>query len=426
MHFSPALSRFADKLVTAVSDRPGGGNDVAMNANPHPFHALDRRLPSEQRIMTLRQLCGHGVPAAAVADLCRPGGPWRQVLPDVYLLHSGPPSSRERLRAALLYAGWDPDAREPLGGGREAMITGQAALALHRLSCVPALPELPRIDVLVARHRRLRDAGEVCVRRARALPRPQDAAGLPCAPVPRALADAVRDLDDAETVRRLLTEAVRGGHCDAEAVLHELAGAGLLVRPQIAAAVGALRCADRTMAEQRLYAMVRGLRLPDPVWNVELRLPGGTSLGAVDAYWPEQAVAVAIDPRAGRPPSGAGPYGTRAGDSAAMDHGPAVDDAYAMDDGPVPDDACADPFRNALYGGDGDETRPAAVESGDDEAWSRCVRQRKRLEALGITLVHVTPAGLRDACEQQAAVVRTALVAAADELPAAYVVVTPR
>jgi hypothetical protein len=54
------------------------------------------------------------------------------------------------------------------------------------------------------------------------------------------------------------------------------------------------------------------------------------------------------------------------------------------------------------------------------------VQQRERLEALGITLLHVTAAKLRDAVEQQAAVVRTALVATADQLPAAYVVVTPR
>jgi hypothetical protein len=348
-----------------------------MNAHPRISRAQDRRLPAQQRVMTLHQLRSHGVSPAAVAARCRPGGPWQQLLPHVYLLHPGPPDGRERLLAALLYAGRAPHAHGPRGGGREAMVTGLAALALHRFSCVPPLPGLPRIDVLVPRRRRLRDAGEVSVHPTDRLPRPQEVSGLPCAPVPRALADAVADLTDpadAETVRRLLTEAVRGGHCDAAAVLHELAGAGQLHRPQVAAAVHALRGADRALAEQRLYAMVDTQQLPDPVWNVDLRLPGGPPLGAVDAYWPEHAVALLIDPRTGRPPGGADPYGWR---------------------------------------------------YGDDEVWSRCVRQRERLEALGITLVHVTPAKLRDAVEQQAAVVRTALVAAADQLPAAYVVVTP-
>jgi hypothetical protein len=48
------------------------------------------------------------------------------------------------------------------------------------------------------------------------------------------------------------------------------------------------------------------------------------------------------------------------------------------------------------------------------------------LEALGITVVHLTPAALHGALDQQATVVRTALTAFADGTPAAYVVVTPR
>jgi hypothetical protein len=365
-----------------------------MNANPRIPHTVSlRRPPAAERVVTLRRLREQGVPAAVVARRCRPGGPWRELLPQVYLLHSGTPTSRERLRAALLYAGRDPRGHGPLDGGREAMVTGLAALALHRFTCVPPLPGLPRIDVLVPRQRRLRDAGDVAIHRAgNALPRPQDVTGLPCAPVPRALADAVAGLDDAETVRRLLTEAVRGGHCDAAAVLRELAAGGLLERPLVAAAVGALRRADRGMAEERLYAMVRDHGLPDPVWNVELRLPGGPPLGAVDAYWPEHAVAVAIDPRADGP-------------------------ASARGEGAAPGGAARD--RPAVDGGAWGEW------TGDDEVWSRTVRQRERLDALGITLVHLTPAKLRDAAEQQAAVVRTALVDAVEHLPAAYVVVTP-
>jgi hypothetical protein len=109
---------------------------------------------------------------------------------------------------------------------------------------------------------------------------------------------------------------------------------------------------------------VRCYQLPDPVWNAQLRLPGGPPLGAVDAYWPEHAVALAVDARTG-----------------------GADDA---------------------------------------DLWAACTRQRERLDALGITLVHLTPVKLRDALEQQAAVVRTALIGSADRTPAAYVVVTPR
>jgi putative intracellular protease/amidase len=63
----------------------------------------------------------------------------------------------------------------------------------------------------------------------------------------------------------------------------------------------------------------------------------------------------------------------------------------------------------------------------DDEAeWSEYARKREHLERLGITVVHITPRKLRDAMEQQAAVVRTALMTSADRGPSAYVVVLPR
>jgi hypothetical protein len=109
---------------------------------------------------------------------------------------------------------------------------------------------------------------------------------------------------------------------------------------------------------------VRTGGLPDPVWNVDLRLPGGPHLGGIDAYWPEQAVAVELDTRAPR--------------------------------------------------------------HDEDALWTEYARKREHLERLGITVVHITPKKLRESLEQQATVVRTALMAATDRDPAAYVVVLPR
>jgi hypothetical protein len=129
-------------------------------------------------------------------------------------------------------------------------------------------------------------------------------------------------------------------------------------------AVDSLLAEGRAIAEERLYRMVREYGLPDPVWNVDLRLPGGPHLGGLDAYWPEQAVALELDTRAPR--------------------------------------------------------------ANDDDEWSEYARRREHLERLGITVVHLTPRKLRDTPDQQATVVRTALMAAADRDPAAYVVVLPR
>lgn len=324
-------------------------------------------------MLTTVQLRAHGVPAAEVNEQCRPDGPWQQLLPGVVLLHSGPPTGEERLHAVLLYAARERTAGVPVQPGAEGphrptytetMVTGLAALTLHGFTSAPELASLKQIEVLVPRMRRLRSTGCARIVRTAALPTPQQVKGVPVAPVPRALADAVAELSDANAVRGLLTEAVRGGHCEPAAVVRELNNAKLLSRPHVVDAVDSLLAEGRAIAEDRLYRMVSEHGLPDPVWNVDLRLPGGPHLGGLDAYWPEQAVAVELDTRAPR--------------------------------------------------------------QDEDALWSEYARKREHLERLGITVVHITPKKLRDAMEQQAAVVRTALMASADRDPAAYVVVLPR
>ncbi|MFF8836729.1 hypothetical protein [Streptomyces sp. NPDC015130] len=314
-----------------------------------------------ERLASAAQLRTRGVPAGEVAAHCRPGGGWQQLLPGVFLLQPGPPTSEDRLRAALLYARRGGSAPPQ---GPEAMVTGLAALTLHRFASAPPLTALERIDVLVPRTRRLRSTGWLRVVRAAEHPEPVELTGLPVAPVARAVADAVSALTDAETVRRLLTEAVRGGHCEPAAIVRELSRARLLTRPHVVDAVDTLLVEGRSLSEERLYEMVREFGLPDPLWNVDLRLPGGPHLGGVDAYWPDQAVAVELDTRAPR--------------------------------------------------------------QDDDALWSEYTRKREHLERLGITVVHLTPRKLREALDQQATVVRTALMAAPDRQPGAYVVVLPR
>lgn len=353
-----------------------------------PLSPRPLRHPSDvtRRVLTAAQLRAQGVTAADMNEQCRPGGSWQQILPGVFLLHPGPPTSEERLHAVLSYAARSPfreastgatgvtgvpaqpnadgPRRAATSGYADAVITGLAALTLHGFASAPPLPSLDTIDVLVPRLRRLRTTGCARIVRAPAVPTPTFVTGLPVAPVPRALADAVGELADAPTVRRLLTEAVRGGHTEPAAVIRELTQARLLNRPHVADAVESLVAEGRAVAEDHLYRMVREHALPDPVWNVDLRLPGGPHLGGLDAYWPEQAVAVELDTRAPR--------------------------------------------------------------QEDDALWSEYARKREMLERLGITVIHITPRKLRDSLEQQAAVVRTALMASCDRDPAAYVVVLPR
>lgn len=343
-------------------------------ASPRPLRHL---ADVHRRVLTTAQLRAHGVSSAEMNEQCRSGGSWQQLLPGVFLLHPGPPTSEERLHAVLMYASRESAPGVPAQPGpdaphrpvyAEAMITGLAALALYGFTSAPPLLSLEKIDVLVPRLRRLRSAGCARIVRTPALPTPEPVTGVPVAPVARALADAVAELADASTVRRLLTEAVRGGHCEPASVVRALTQAKLLSRPHVVDAVDSLLAEGRAIAEDRLYRMVQEYGLPDPVWNVDLRLPGGPHLGGLDAYWPEQAVAVELDTRAPRP----------------------------------------------------------GLQQEDDALWSEYARKREHLERLGITVVHLTPKKLRESMEQQAAIVRTALMASGDREPAAYVVVLPR
>ncbi|MER6119771.1 hypothetical protein [Streptomyces sp. NPDC001743] len=356
-----------------------------MNQNTPPS-SCDLRITSEvrQRVLTAAQLKDRGVSPAQAAERCRTGGSWQQPVPGVFVLHPGPLSGRERLRSALLYAGRPPASGrrglpvQPGGtedpGYGEAMITGLAALALHGFAAAPPAVSLDHVDVLVPRNRRLRSVRYVRLVRGSRLPRPEWLDGTPVAPVARALADAVVGLADAHAVRRLLTEAVRGGHCEPAVVVGELNRAKVLDRPQVVNAVDSLLAEGRALAEERLYDMVRAHGLPEPLWNVDLRLPGGPHLGAVDAYWPEEAVAVELDTRSPR-------------------HSRLDDDRRQEE---------------------------------HEAEWSAYAARREHLERLGVTVVHLTPRKLRDTREQQAAVVRTALMAAADREPAAYVMILPR
>ncbi|MFJ4967930.1 hypothetical protein [Streptomyces sp. NPDC088755] len=351
--------------------------------SPRPPHHLQ---DVTHRVLSAAQLRARGVSAAQTSAQCLPGGPWQHLLPGVYLLHSGPPGGQERLHGALLYAGRPPASSrrtppEPSDAGfGEAMVTGLAALALHGFATGPDLGELHRVDVLVPCTRRLRSTRFVEVVRASELPVPVRLAGVPVAPVERALTDAVAGLGDAEAVRRLLTEAVRAGHSEPAAVVRELSAAKLLGRPAVVDAVDALLAEGRAVAEARLYAMVREHGLSEPLWNVTLRLPGGPELGGVDAFWPDQAVAVELDTRA--PRFGAPQQGQR--------------------------------------------PRNRDPEHVEDPRWSAYAAKRDHLERLGVTVVHLTPRKLREAMDQQATVVRTALMAANDREPAAYLVVLPR
>ncbi len=204
--------------------------------------------------------------------------------------------------AALLYAA--QHGREE-GRSDGAVITGAAALALYGFAAVPRLPAVTGVEVLVPRQRRLRDAGEVRIRRTARQLEARSVHGLACAPVARAVADALREWTDENAaaaapglVRAVLHEAVAAprNRCTVDELLAELSEAGLLGEVRIRAALDELLATERESALELISARLAEWLLPAPLTAPELRMRGGTYIAIPDLYWPGAGVAVEIDP----------------------------------------------------------------------------------------------------------------------------------
>ncbi|MGW3040113.1 hypothetical protein ACWC9T_08700 [Kitasatospora sp. NPDC001159] len=265
---------------------------------PSPPPSLDELAKRQQNVVTASQLRARGVPARVVTGHCRRGGPWQRLLPRVYLLQSGEPTPEQRLWAALLYAA--QNGREE-GCRAGAVITGAAALALYGFAAVPRLPAVTGVDVLVPRQRRLKDAGEVRIRRTERELVARSVHGLACAPVARAVADALCewtvDQGAPAPVREVLREAVSRpeNRCTVGELAAELVDAGLTAEPRVRAVLDELLAAERDFVLEQVGRLVDEWLLPAPLAAPELRMRGGTYIGVPDLYWPERGVAVEVD-----------------------------------------------------------------------------------------------------------------------------------
>ncbi|MEV7772633.1 hypothetical protein [Kitasatospora sp. NPDC086791] len=265
---------------------------------PSPPPSLEELAKRQQNVVTASQLRARGVPARVVTEHCRRGGPWQRLLPRVYLLQPDEPTPEQRIWAALLYAA--QNGREE--GRREgAVITGAAALALYGFAAVPRLPAMTGVDVLVPRQRRLKDVGEVRIRRTERELVARSVHGLACAPVARAVADALgewtADPQAPAPVREVLREAVSRSEdgCTVRELAVELIESGLTDEPRVRAALDELLAAERDSVLERIGHLVDEWLLPVPLNAPELRMRGGTYIAVPDLYWPERGVAVEVD-----------------------------------------------------------------------------------------------------------------------------------
>jgi len=244
--------------------------------------AIVELLCRQHDVIARAQAFESGLGREQVRYLLRDGGPWRRLLPGVYLAHTGSPSADQRELGALLYA------------GPRAVLTGPASLRRFGLD----VPRAGVVDVLVPTNVQKHDVHFVRVHRTSRLPRGFCVAGeARYAFVPRAVADAARELTDIGDVRAVVAGAVQRRMCSIGHLVEELdhgpkQGSALLRRALAEVADGV-----RSAAEGQLRALITRSGLPMPMFNPRLFV-GRAFLAVPDCWWPDAGVAAEVDSRA--------------------------------------------------------------------------------------------------------------------------------
>jgi len=233
-------------------------------------------------VITRQQALAVGMTNHALAHRLRSGGPWRTLLPGVYMAATGTPTTLQQEMAAMLY------------GGSASVITGPAALRSHHIRA-----DLSGIvDVLVPATRQRRDMDFVRLHRTTRMPgRTWQVGPVQYALLPRAVADTVRGLTSLRDARAIVADAVQRGHCQVLDLVAELtagpnAGSALFREALTDVADGI-----RSAAEGDLKDLLATSGLPMPVFNASVYDGDGEFIARPDAWWPDLGVAVEVDSR---------------------------------------------------------------------------------------------------------------------------------
>jgi hypothetical protein len=219
--------------------------------------------------------------ASALRHRTRVDGPWQVILPGVYLSHTGALTQAQRQIAAWLYAGQD------------AAITGMAALEWHGIR----VQQTGLVDVLVPLQRRRHDIAFVRLHRTSVMPKMIFPEGEICyVPAVRAVADAVRELREADEVRAVVAAAVQRGNVQVWQLADELRRGPVRGSARLRRALAEISDGVRSVAEADLRTLIKRARLPDPFYNSRLYL-GEEFIAAPDAWWPDAGVAAEADSR---------------------------------------------------------------------------------------------------------------------------------
>jgi hypothetical protein len=244
---------------------------------------------SQLGLVTAAQLAQLGVETSTVSRR-RAGGMWTRVLPGVHLVGGGHPTRRQRLLAALLYA------------GDGSMLTGTSALRLHGIRAAHLQetgddePERPEpVHVLVTHERRRLSTGFVRIERTRRLPAPVRLRGLAVAPLARAVGDAARRFPRESDAVAVVTEAVQRGWVDVDDLRTELSEGPTRGSRYLRGAVESVARGARSVPEVDLSSLLEAAQVPAIVLNARLVSDSGAFVALADAWLDDVGLAIEVD-----------------------------------------------------------------------------------------------------------------------------------
>lgn len=243
---------------------------------------LARLLRRQYGVVSRSQALESGMTRGTIEYKLRPDGPWRQILPAVYLAVTGTATADQRDMAALLYA------------GPRSVITGPVAVRRHNLRCAG----LNVLDLLVPADTRRKSTGYVQIQRTIRMPADLYTTGpIRFTSPARAVADAARAMNRFSDVQALVCEAVQRGRCTLEELVGELNAGPTLGRRWYRMALAEVGEGIRSAAEGDLKRLIDRSDLEKPVYNADLYTLDGIFLGRPDAWFARAGVAGEVDSR---------------------------------------------------------------------------------------------------------------------------------
>jgi very-short-patch-repair endonuclease len=244
---------------------------------------LCRILDAQRQVITCEQARACGLTRKALDYRLRADGPWRWLLPAVYVAQTGTVSQDQREVAARLYAG--PD----------SLITGPTAVRRHHLTC--AGPD--SVDILIPWTSQRQSTRFVRIYRTRRMPELCFINGtIRYVKAPRAVADAARLLTRFDDVRAVISEALLHRACTMAELTEELKAGGLQHSALFREALAEIGDGVRSVAEAHFRRLILRSGLPLPMFNARLFDASGRYIAMVDAWWEQAGVAVEVDSRA--------------------------------------------------------------------------------------------------------------------------------